>query len=58
MDLCLFFLKVKGKSARLEKKVWHWGIIVLFSFLAVATSISAFRLIINNVKEYHFFADV
>ncbi|KAE9467482.1 hypothetical protein C3L33_00613, partial [Rhododendron williamsianum] len=48
---------VKGKIARIEKKVWHWTNIVLFSLLAIATTISAVRLIVNNVRVYHFFAD-
>ncbi|KAF7135669.1 hypothetical protein RHSIM_Rhsim08G0180100 [Rhododendron simsii] len=53
----MIFIKVKGKTARIEKKVWHWTNIVLFSLLAIATTISAVRLIVNNVRVYHFFAD-
>ncbi|KAK9278313.1 hypothetical protein L1049_027878 [Liquidambar formosana] len=53
----MIFIKVKGKTARIENKVWHWTNIVLFSLLAVVTTISAVRLIINNVRAYHFFAD-
>ncbi|KAM7475462.1 hypothetical protein LguiB_022705 [Lonicera macranthoides] len=53
----MIFIKVKGRTARLEKMMWHWTNIVLFSVLAVATTISAVRLIVNNVRDYHFFAD-
>jgi len=53
----MIFIKIKGKKARIEKKVWHWTNIVVFSLLAVATTISAVRLIVNNVRTYHFFAD-
>ncbi|KAK9072380.1 hypothetical protein SSX86_008814 [Deinandra increscens subsp. villosa] len=53
----MIYIKVKRKSSRLEKKVWHGGIIVLFSLLTIATTISAIRLIVNNIREYHFFAD-
>ncbi|XP_076917495.1 proline transporter 2-like [Bidens hawaiensis] len=53
----MIYFKVKRKSKRLEKTVWHGGIIVLFSLLTIATTISAIRLIVNNLKEYHFFAD-
>lgn len=53
----MIFIKVKGKTARPEKNLWHWFNIVIFSLLAIVTTISAVRLIVNNVKEYHFFAD-
>ncbi|GJR71065.1 proline transporter 2-like protein [Tanacetum coccineum] len=53
----MIYMKVKGKSARMGNKVWHWSLIVLFSILTVATTISAVRLIVNNVKEYSLFAD-
>ncbi|ONI08185.1 hypothetical protein PRUPE_5G162500 [Prunus persica] len=53
----MIFIKVKGKTARLEKNLWHWFNIVIFSLLAVVTTISAVRLIVNNVQKYHFFAD-
>ncbi|KAK6924752.1 Amino acid transporter, transmembrane domain [Dillenia turbinata] len=51
------YLKVKGKGTRIEQKMWHMTIIVVFSILAVLTTISAVRLIVDNVKTYHFFAD-
>ncbi|KAK1435746.1 hypothetical protein QVD17_01515 [Tagetes erecta] len=54
----MIYIKVKRKSTRLGKQVWHGGIIVFFSLLTIATTISAIRLIVLNVKEYHFFADV
>ncbi|XP_034673085.1 proline transporter 1-like [Vitis riparia] len=53
----MIFIKVEGKTARIEKKVWHWANIVVFSLLGVATTVSALRLIVNNVQNYHFFAD-
>ncbi|CAK9137523.1 unnamed protein product [Ilex paraguariensis] len=53
----MIFIKVKGKSAKMGKKVWHWTNIILFSLLAVATTISAVRIIVENVRKYHFFAD-
>ncbi|KAK9995605.1 hypothetical protein SO802_020291 [Lithocarpus litseifolius] len=53
----MIFLKVKGKTSRLEKKVWHWSNIILFSLLAVVATISAVRLIVNNVQQYSFFAN-
>lgn len=53
----MIFIQVKGKTARTEKKAWHWTVIIVFSLLAVATTISAVRLIINNVRNYHLFAN-
>jgi len=51
-------MKIKGKTARTEKKVWHWINIVVSFLLTIATTISALRFIINNVQKYQFFADV
>ncbi|XP_012567395.2 proline transporter 2-like [Cicer arietinum] len=53
----MLFIKVKGKTARIEKKVWHWINIIFASLLTIATTISAVRLIVNNIQKYHFFAD-
>ncbi|OIW18314.1 hypothetical protein TanjilG_31454 [Lupinus angustifolius] len=53
----MVFIKVKGKTARLEKKAWHWFTIIFSSLLTIATTISAFRLIVDNIKKYHIFAD-
>ncbi|KAJ0554695.1 putative amino acid transporter, transmembrane domain-containing protein [Helianthus annuus] len=53
----MIYIKVKGKSTRLEKNVWHGGIIVLFSLLTIATTISAIRSIVRNVRQYNLFAD-
>ncbi|KAF8378195.1 hypothetical protein HHK36_029532 [Tetracentron sinense] len=53
----MIFIKVKGKTARIKEKVWHWANIVLFSILAVVTTASAVRLIVNNARVYHFFAN-
>ncbi|KAJ0720260.1 putative amino acid transporter, transmembrane domain-containing protein [Helianthus annuus] len=52
----MIFIKVKREAAKTEK-VWHWAIIVLFSLLMVVTTIAAVRLIVNNISEYHLFAD-
>ncbi|RDY04630.1 Proline transporter 1, partial [Mucuna pruriens] len=54
----MVFIKVKGRTARIEKKAWHWFNIVFSSLLTIATTISAVRLIVDNIQKYHFFADV
>ncbi|CAO2840522.1 unnamed protein product [Amaranthus hypochondriacus] len=53
----MIFIKIKGKTASVEHKAMHWAIIFVFSLLGVATTISAFRLVIQSVSYYHFFAD-
>ncbi|XP_021749590.1 proline transporter 1-like isoform X1 [Chenopodium quinoa] len=53
----MIYIKVKGKTARTGMKAWHWILIIVFSILAVATTISAVRLIINNVRNYELFAN-
>ncbi|KAJ8771248.1 hypothetical protein K2173_026425 [Erythroxylum novogranatense] len=53
----MIFLKVKGRTARIEKKIWHWFNVFAFSLLTVATSISAVRLIVKDVTQYRLFAD-
>ncbi|XP_038971983.1 proline transporter 1-like [Phoenix dactylifera] len=53
----MIFIKIKGKTARGEEKAWHWANIVFFSLLSVVTTAAAVRLIVNNVRIYHFFAD-
>ncbi|KAJ8771249.1 hypothetical protein K2173_026426 [Erythroxylum novogranatense] len=53
----MIFLKVKGKTTRIEKKVWHWFNVVAFSLLTIATTISAVRLIVKDVTQYSVFAD-
>ncbi|KAH1132776.1 hypothetical protein AAZX31_05G041300 [Glycine max] len=53
----MVFIKVKGRTARIEKKAWHWFNIVFSFLLTIATTISAIRLIVNNIQKYHFFAD-
>lgn len=50
-------MQVKGKTARMEKKTWHWANIIVFSLLTVVTSASAIKLIAGNIRDYHFFAD-
>ncbi|KAK4257006.1 hypothetical protein QN277_006654 [Acacia crassicarpa] len=54
----MIFLKVKGKTARIDKKAWHWFSIVFSSALAVVTTISAVRLIVEHIRTYHFFANL
>ncbi|KAH7528328.1 hypothetical protein FEM48_Zijuj05G0061000 [Ziziphus jujuba var. spinosa] len=53
----MIFIKVKGKTARTEQKLWHWFNVVFSSLLTVMTTISAVRLIVHNVWKYNFFAD-
>ncbi|KAL4566637.1 hypothetical protein LXL04_030757 [Taraxacum kok-saghyz] len=52
----MIFIKVKGEAGKIEK-LWHWGIIVVFSLLTIATTVAAVRLIVNNVAKYYLFAD-
>ncbi|KNA16984.1 hypothetical protein SOVF_084580 isoform B [Spinacia oleracea] len=42
----IIFIKVKGKSARTVQKAWHWTIIFVFTLIAAATTISAFRSVV------------
>ncbi|GAB2289441.1 hypothetical protein Dimus_023750 [Dionaea muscipula] len=53
----MIFLKVKGNKANAVNRAWHWAIIIFSSLLTVATTISAVRLIVGDVTEYHLFAD-
>ncbi|KAI3992508.1 hypothetical protein MKX01_022599 [Papaver californicum] len=53
----MLFLKFKGKKAGIGYKAWHWANVVVFSLVAVVTTASAVKSIVNNVKVYHFFAD-
>jgi hypothetical protein len=55
--MSLFQIKLKGKTARTEKKAWHWINIVFSFLLTIATTISALRFIIKNIQKYQFFAD-
>ncbi|WVZ67739.1 hypothetical protein U9M48_016782 [Paspalum notatum var. saurae] len=50
-------LKIKGKTSGRCSRLWHWGIIVFSSLLCLATTAAAVRLIFNNARIYHFFAD-
>ncbi|XP_066310532.1 proline transporter 1-like [Miscanthus floridulus] len=54
----MVILKIKGKSGGRCNRLWHWGIIVFSSVLCVATTAAAVRLIFNNARIYHFFADM
>ena len=51
-------LQIKGKSSGRWSRLWHWGVIVFSSVLCVATTAAAVRLIFNNARIYHFFADM
>ncbi|KAL9271115.1 Proline transporter 1-like protein [Drosera capensis] len=53
----MIFLKVKRNTANTAQKAWHWAVIIFSSLLAVATTASAVRLIVNDVTRYHFFAN-
>ena len=53
----LVFIKVKGKTARIEQNLWHLFNVIVFSLLCIAATVSAIRLIVNNVKDYSVFAD-
>ncbi|KAJ0969099.1 hypothetical protein J5N97_021976 [Dioscorea zingiberensis] len=53
----MVFLKIKGKGSKGVEKAWHWSNIIVFSLLSVITTAAAIRLIINNARIYHFFAD-
>ncbi|KAJ4712458.1 proline transporter 2-like [Melia azedarach] len=57
LSASMVFIKVKSKTATMEKKAWHSYNIVLFSLLTVATTSSAVRLVIKNIQDYSFFAD-
>ena len=50
-------IQVKGKTAKIGQKTWHWTIVLVFSLLAVATTISAVRLIIKDISTYRLFAN-
>ncbi|KAI3907192.1 hypothetical protein MKX01_020550 [Papaver californicum] len=45
------------KKAGIGHMAWHWENVVVFSLVVVVTTASAVKLIVNNVKVYHFFAD-
>lgn len=51
-------LKIKGECEGRWHRLWHWGIIVVSSVLAIATSAAAVRLIAHNASVYRFFADM
>ncbi|KAL5748224.1 hypothetical protein ACOSQ2_025521 [Xanthoceras sorbifolium] len=53
----MVFLKVKAKTATVEKKAWHWFNILLFSLATIATTVAAVRLVIKHIQDYSFFAD-
>ncbi|KAL9228389.1 hypothetical protein vseg_003978 [Gypsophila vaccaria] len=53
----MIFIKVKGKTARRGQKAWHCTIVFISSLLAAATTVSAVRLIVINVKNYQLFAN-
>ncbi|GAB4852588.1 hypothetical protein Ancab_016802 [Ancistrocladus abbreviatus] len=53
----MIFIKVKGRTANAVKKTWHWSFIFVSVLVAIATTISAIRLIVNDVSTYSLFAD-
>lgn len=53
----MIFIKVKGKTARIVHTAWHWTIVLVFTLLAMATTISAVRKVIKDVTNYHLFAN-
>ncbi|KAK7291586.1 hypothetical protein RIF29_06852 [Crotalaria pallida] len=53
----MVFIKVKGKAARPEKIACHCFNIIFSSSLTIATTISAVRLIVDNIRKYHLFTD-
>ena len=55
-NIMIISFQVKGEAGKIEK-LWHWGIIVVFSLLTLATTVAAVRLIVNNVAKYYLFAD-
>jgi len=54
----LMVLQIEGKSSGRWSRLWHWGVIVFSSVLCIATTAAAVRLIFNNARIYHFFADM
>ncbi|XP_011625108.1 probable proline transporter 2 [Amborella trichopoda] len=53
----MIFIKVQGRKANSAVKAWHWLNIIGFSFVTLVTTIAALRLIVQNAKLYHLFAD-
>ncbi|XP_072964259.1 proline transporter 1-like isoform X2 [Typha angustifolia] len=53
----MVFIKITSTTARREHKLWHWISIILSLLLSVITTTAAVRLILNNARIYHFFAD-
>lgn len=53
----MIFIKVKGKTARIVHTAWHWTIVLVFTLLAMATTISAVRKVIKDVTNYHLFSN-
>lgn len=51
-------VQMKGKDGRKEQQVWHMAIVIFFSLMSIITTAAAVRLIINNTKMYHFFANI
>ncbi|KAL6840368.1 hypothetical protein ACP4OV_030178 [Aristida adscensionis] len=51
-------LKIGGKSGGRWSRIWHWNVIAVSTALGVATTAAAVRLIFQNARVYHFFADV
>lgn len=52
------YLTVKKSKLTSLQKSWHWLNVVVFSIMAFATACAALRLIIQDSKTFHLFADL
>ncbi|XP_057249071.1 proline transporter 1-like [Beta vulgaris subsp. vulgaris] len=53
----MIFLKIKGNTVKVGEKAWHCAIIIVLSIIAVVTTASAFRLIVDNIADYRIFSN-
>jgi hypothetical protein len=51
-------LQIKAKTGGKWNWIWHWSVIVISTVLGIATTAAAVRIIFNNARVYHFFADM
>jgi hypothetical protein len=51
-------LQIKAKTGGKWNRIWHWSVIVISTVLGIATTAAAVRIIFNNARVYHFFADM
>ncbi|KAL8161918.1 hypothetical protein V2J09_013407 [Rumex salicifolius] len=52
------YLLAKSDELTRLNRLWHWLNVYLFGLLSVAATASALRLIVVDIKTYHFFADM